>query len=235
MATKYDERTVIRNNTVTEYGAFFVTLAYDFIGENLSFQNNRALVRGSAIGVESAQAELHNCSFQKNFAKSKGTIYISEDTNFLCDQCLFQDNWASEASAIFVINVDDANVTISNSVFRGNRHDQDLINFILSKGSISNSIFVDNLANKVNHGITLINSLLTVSNMTVNYTDPDFLWNNNYLVDAGFFSLNFKSSLLIQSNSLFENCRGAIGSVIYATGFSSVNFQKSMIKNCASE
>eukprot|EP00347_Sterkiella_histriomuscorum_P022241 403331176 len=234
IATKYDPKTVITNNTVTEFGVFYAIIATDFVAQNLVFENNTALVRGSAIGASVTQVEVINCTFIGNRALSKATIYINEDTEFLCDQCYFYSNYAKESSTIFALNVQSKIITVQNSIFKQNYHDSNLINFILSHGYFKNTQFIDNFANKVNHGITLIDSTVTVENVTVNYTQKEFLWANTYEVDAGFFSLNFQSQLDI-TNSLFQNCRGAQGSVIYATGYSSVTVDgNTTLKNCAS-
>ena len=83
--TKFDPKTVLRNNTVTEFGVFYVYIADDFIAENLTFQNNRALVRGSAIGASVTKVHIKNCTFLDNHAVSKATIYVYEDTQLTCD------------------------------------------------------------------------------------------------------------------------------------------------------
>lgn len=185
IATKYDPKTVIRNNTVTEFGVFYAAIAIDFIAENLVFDNNTALVRGSAFGASSTNpdgtnVEIINCTFINNRALSKATVYINEKTNFKCNQCYFYNNYAKESSGIFGLNVNDFQILVQNSIFKNNWHDSNLINFILSKGVFKNTTFIDNYAAKVNHGITLINSNVVVSNITVNYTMPEFLWDNNY-------------------------------------------------------
>ena len=48
----------------------------------------------------------------------------------------------------------------------------------------------------------MIESEVVLSNITVNYTDPEFLWDNSYNVDSGFFNLNYKSKLTITNNSI---------------------------------
>ena len=69
----------------------------------------------------------------------------------------------------------------------------------------------------------------------MNYTNANFLYNNEYLVDTGFFSLNFQSSLIISKQSTISNCRGAIASVLYATGSSRVTIDETKILNSKSQ
>lgn len=60
-----------------------------------------------------------------------------------------------------------------------------------------NTVFIDNTASLVNHGITSITSDIVAQNITINYTNKRFLNNNNYSVDSGFFNLNFQSTMAI--------------------------------------
>ena len=57
---------------------------------------------------------------------------------------------------------------------------------IYSYANISNSLLTDNIAQKVNHGITLISSYLNAYNITV-----DFFNLSSSIVENGFFNLNF--------------------------------------------
>jgi hypothetical protein len=62
--TKYDPKTVIRNNTVNEYGVIYIYIATEFIATNLTLSNNTAMVRGSAIGASSTSSIVfNNCTF----------------------------------------------------------------------------------------------------------------------------------------------------------------------------
>ena len=81
-----------------------------------------------------------------------------------------------------------------------------------------NSIFKDNIAQTVNNGISLLSSNATANNITVFYTDFNFLYYNNFTCDNGFFTLNYRSNFSIGRNSTLINCRGAVTSAIYAIG-----------------
>lgn len=94
---------------------------------------------------------------------------------------------------------------------------------IYSNALISNTLFIDNIAKAINNGISLVGSTLNSRNITVTYTNKDFLNNLGTNVDAGFFSLSF-SSIFTLTQSLIENCRGSTASVLYGTGTSSVVF-----------
>ena len=71
----------------------------------------------------------------------------------------------------------------------------------------------------------MITSSVIVNNITVMYTNEQFLWQNYFTVDTGFFNLNYQSSLVIDNSSRLTNCRGAIAAVLYATGFSNVTIK----------
>lgn len=158
-----------------------------------------------------------------------------EDNNFDCNTCIVTDNYASDSSAIFSLNNINGYFNVSNSNISNNKALSNTATFILSNVTFTNTTFKNNVANQVNHGITLITSDLLASNITVNYTNPIFLADLSDNVDAGFFNINYQSSLTITNSSRFENCRGAIASVIFATGFSSVKINKNItFKNSAS-
>ena len=110
-------------------------------------------------------------------------------------------------------------ISFVNSRFVNNTSGTNLINLLYSNANFTNTSFTDNIADSVNHGITLINSQATLSQVNINYTNDSFLWNNSYTVDTGFFNLNYQSVISI-GNSVIENCRGAMASVLYLTGSS---------------
>lgn len=93
-----------------------------------------------------------------------------------------------------------------------------------SNGVITDCLFLDNTAQTVNNGITIISSTLNASRILVNFTNPAYLAERIYNVDTGFFNMNYRSSLQV-NNSIFANCRGAIAGFLYATGSSSVFLQ----------
>ena len=66
-----------------------------------------------------------------------------------------------------------------------------LMNLIYSKAVISNTLFIDNIAKVVNNGITMIGSSLSARNITLTYSNLNYLANIRTGVDAGFFSLSF--------------------------------------------
>ena len=63
-------------------------------------------------------------------------------------------------------------------------------------------MFVDNIAESVNHGLTLINSQAFMLGSTVNYTREDFLNSANQQVDSGFFNLNYQSTIDISDSTI---------------------------------
>ena len=105
-----------------------------------------------------------------------------------------------------------------------------MISFLYSATTITNSVFIDNISEEVNNGITMINSILEIRNSTVNFTNSDYVNNNQYNVDVCFFSLNYQSYIYIY-DSVIEYCRGSIASLMYATGSSSIYMTKSILKN----
>ncbi|CDW73676.1 UNKNOWN [Stylonychia lemnae] len=233
--TRSNSKNLIFNNTVDQYGAIYIFRTYGFIGANLTLQQNVGLTRGSAVGASVSKINFTNCVFKENRAIEKGTFYFYEDNSLTCFQCSFLNNYAQDSSGIFALNNLEGLFHINNSEFINNTHTSNLASYILSQGIIANTLFLNNIAQQVNNGITLISSNLSTYNITVNYTDPKFLWENEYTVDAGFFNLNYQSNLRIGWYSVIQNCRGAIASAIYATGYSSIYIvEGSKIINCAS-
>ena len=94
--------------------------------------------------------------------------------------------------------------------------------FIFSTILIENTKFIDNISDRINHGVTVVSSSVTASRILVDYTNDDFLYDNAYLVDSGFFLIQLQSSLTLTDNSIIQNCRGGIGSALYAAGSSNL-------------
>jgi hypothetical protein len=108
------------------------------------------------------------------------------------------------------------------------------MNLQYSSIEIYNTTFQDNIASKINHGLTLIGSKAKIENVTVSYQNKDFLNSTPSKVDSGFFNLIYISNVSL-SSSLFRNCRGSIGAVFIITGGSSLNIDmNTTFKNCTS-
>ena len=83
-------------------------------------------------------------------------------------------------------------LNISNSDISHNNATACTIKMLYTNAIISNTTITDNVAAKVSHGITMINSELITSNVTINYTDPVFLNASTTLSpESGFFNLNY--------------------------------------------
>jgi hypothetical protein len=109
-----------------------------------------------------------------------------------------------------------------------------MMNIQFSSIEIYNTTFQDNIASEINHGLTLIDSKAKIENVTVDYQNKDFLNSTPSKVDSGFFNLNYGSTMTI-SSSLLRNCRGSVGAVFVITGGSSLNVEKNTtFKNCKS-
>jgi hypothetical protein len=61
-----------------------------------------------------------------------------------------------------------------------NTSGQSLINVFFSTVIFDNCVMVDNIANEVNHGITLLGSKAFITNLTINYTIDSFINRNTY-------------------------------------------------------
>ena len=84
-----------------------------------------------------------------------------------------------------------------NSKFVNNTSVYNLISLLYSLTSFSDSTFVDNISDKVNNGITMINSISYIKHIIVNFTNTNYVNNNQYTVDVCFFSLNYQSYIYI--------------------------------------
>ena len=63
-----------------------------------------------------------------------------------------------------------------------------LMNIQYSNIEIYNTTFLDNIAQEVNNGLTLIGSNAKLENVTVKYQNKDFLSSTLSNVDSGFFN-----------------------------------------------
>ena len=89
---------------------------------------------------------LSNTIIRDNYGATKGTVYINQDSLFACDKCYFYNNSAYDSSALYAISNQLGFINISRSVFINNTHFSNLINLVFSVASITDSIFVDNIA-----------------------------------------------------------------------------------------
>lgn len=60
-------------------------------------------------------------------------------------------------------------VNITNSNFINNSNEESLIYLSNSNARLQNLTFIDNIGKLVNNGITILKSIVTASNITVNY------------------------------------------------------------------
>jgi hypothetical protein len=60
-------------------------------------------------------------------------------------------------------------VNITNSNFINNSNEESLIYLSNSNARLENLTFIDNIGKLVNNGITILKSIVTASNITVNY------------------------------------------------------------------
>ena len=60
-------------------------------------------------------------------------------------------------------------VNITNSNFINNSNEESLIYLSNSNARLENLTFIDNIGKLVNNGITILKSIVTTSNITVNY------------------------------------------------------------------
>ena len=144
------------------------------------------------------------------------------------------NNNAYDSSGIFAYNNLKTILYLENSLFLNNTSQTNLITMLYSQTNIKNTNFIDNISQSVNNGITLINSHADFDNITVNFTNHAFIWNNQYQVETCFISLNYQSYLIMQ-NSFVQYCRGSISAFLYVTGSSVAILKNSTLKYIASE
>lgn len=85
----------------------------------------------------------------------------------VCARCIFLNNKANDASAIFSNSNKYSKFVVVNSHFENNTAQTNLVNMFQSSGTFENVTFINNIASKVNNGITLITSNLTFINSVV--------------------------------------------------------------------
>lgn len=165
---------------------------------------------------------MNNVSFVSNVAGNQGTIYIQDDSTLDLFKCFFSNNKAEDGSAIVANKNQNSVIICIDSQFINNTSVSNLINLLFSNAIFINTLFQDNISKEVNHGITLFNSYLLLDNSLVTYTDYNFIHNNDFQVDTGFFYLIYNSELTLQSNTQIMHTRGAIAASVNAQGGSSI-------------
>jgi|LauGreDrversion4_2_1035121.scaffolds.fasta_scaffold196851_1 hypothetical protein len=91
---------------------------------------------------------------------------------------------------------------------------------------------IDNIAEEVNHGISMLSSKLQIRNLTINYTIDSFVRKNKFQVDSGFFMLTSRSEITIAASRI-SNCRGGNAAVLSYMGRSKVRIiNGTLIQSC---
>mmetsp|Transcript_43255 Transcript_43255/g.41626 ORF Transcript_43255/g.41626 Transcript_43255/m.41626 type:complete len:110 (+) Transcript_43255:788-1117(+) len=107
--------------------------------------------------------------------------YITGSSNFLCDECYFFNNSVEiDSSTFYADNNPNGFITIKNSQFINNNSTSNLMSLVSTETLIENTEFVDNFSKLINNGITVTNSEVTLNNVSVNYTDSDFITKNDF-------------------------------------------------------
>ena len=148
----------IANNSNWDKGTIGLEGDSEFLGENLQFISNHVEKKGSVFYLSSSSTTLNNSAFTSNRAEEAATIMIESDSTFNCQACNFTGNYADDSSVLFAQNNDATTSLFTNSRFIGNTAGTNLINLLYSNVSFTNCQFLDNFAESVNHGITLISS-----------------------------------------------------------------------------
>ena len=119
---------------------------------------------------------------------------------------------------------------ISSTVFRKNWAVQNMINLKLTDMFIEESLFEDNFASVVTHGIVLIKSSLEISSTKITFTSRlSEVLSKISKLDTGFFQLQMSSTLRLRSNSVIENLKAQKQSVLSALSQSNVYMSDNVI------
>ena len=107
-----------------------------------------------------------------NFANQGGVIFAINDSNFTITHGQFERNFAEESGAVLyaMYNSDERALTFDDCYFYLNSAHQNLMQLMSSEAYIVNSLFEDNSAQIVNHGITMITSNLKFVRSEVTFT-----------------------------------------------------------------
>ena len=97
-----------------------------------------------------------------------------------------------------------------------------MVNLLLSEMVIESSEFVNNYAELVNHGITMITSTLVMKECNVRFEEGFAETKELQAVDTGFFNLFLTSKLYIQDNTRIQNLYALNQAVLSAISQSSV-------------
>lgn len=127
--------------------------------------------------MTSSVVTLIHTTFVNNTAGTIGGLYIQTDSTFNCTYCLFLGNTAVDSPTLFADSNRNTIITLLYSNFTANTANLNLMSFLYSNVNLKHSLFIDNVAERVNNGITMINSQAYLFNITVNYTIPNFLAN----------------------------------------------------------
>ncbi|MBQ9025766.1 MAG: hypothetical protein IJ104_05230 [Methanobrevibacter sp.] len=90
--------------------------------ENINFVN----ARGEALDISDSNVMIKNCRFINNTAVWGAAFLLRETSNATVDGCLFENNSAGIGSTIFLFYNRNAELTITNSVFKNNAPRLDL-------------------------------------------------------------------------------------------------------------
>lgn len=152
--------------------------------------------------MSESSGTITNTTFIKNSAGELGSVVVETNSVFQCIKCNFISNYAYDSSGIFAYNNLEQYLQVKDSTFINNTATSNLMTLLYTKANISNTQFVDNIAQKVNNGLSMINSNVYMMNVTINFTNSSYINNNDYSVDTGFISLNYQSYLFMQYSTV---------------------------------
>ena len=164
--------------------------------------------------------------YMQNSAKLGGVVFNNNQSKLTFIDVVFEENYAEDGAVLYsLLNTPDFKATFNRCSFLRNHAGQNLMQFLTSSALITDSTFVDNWAESVNHGITLKNSNLEFTSSTVSFTDEMKDHERSGKTLAGFFSLFAESYIVIGKDTIFSNLKAKNQAVLSAYDLSEVIIQ----------
>ena len=159
--------------------------------------------------------------YSENTANQGGVIFAINDSRFNFINARFSHNYAQGSGSVLyaMYNSHAKALSFSSCTFERNYAELNLMQLMSSVAYIEHSKFVDNAAEIVNHGITMITSSLDFANSTVtNSEEFSATLTDEALssVDTGFFSLFLSSTITIRDHAKISNLKALNQAVLSA-------------------
>ena len=195
----------------------------------VNIYNNTAGDGSAVYVVNLSTVNFYICYVFNNHASQRGTVYLLQQAILNMHDTQVKYNYAFQASFLFVAINNAQDSLIQNTAVENNLAVENAVKMYIARVNFVNTSFIDNQAQQVSPGLTLIGSNSTLTNVTFAMTA------NTYETDTGFLQINLQSNAIIQGFSSFSYGLGLSAGFFKVIGSSNLTLIDSTLQHGSSQ